>query len=51
MTNSIIITLLIFAAPLYIILLSMGAYIGKIWAIRLLFYSNKNEEKGKDGKS
>jgi len=50
MTNSIIITLLIFA-PLYIILLSMGAYIGKIWAIRLLFYSNKNEEKGKDGKS
>ena len=30
--------------PAYMVLLSMAAYVGKVWAIRLLFNKNKRSD-------
>jgi hypothetical protein len=42
LTTIILTTIILF--PAYMVLLSMAAYVGKVWAIRLLFNKNKRSD-------
>ena len=41
---AVIILTTIILFPVYMIVLSMAAYMGKVWAIRLLFNKNKRSD-------
>jgi hypothetical protein len=41
---AVIILTTIILFPAYMVILSMAAYVGKVWAIRLIFNKNKRSE-------
>jgi len=43
LTTIILTTIILF--PAYMVLLSMAAYVGKVWAIRLIFNKNKRRSE------